>query len=103
MPQLARVAKVLGPAGMMPNPKSGTITEEPEKIFAGAILAGAYEFRNDPQAPIVHIKLGKLSDKSQELEENLKAALTTIGVNKIKKAVIKTTMSPGIKLDVTSI
>lgn len=102
MPQLASVAKILGPAGMMPNPKNGTITEEPEKIFADAI-SDAYEFRSDPQAPIVHLKLGKLSAKPNALEENLKAAITTIGATKIKKATLKSTMSPGIKLDISTV
>lgn len=102
MPQLARVAKILGPAGMMPNPKNGTITEEPEKVF-GAEGSEAYEFRGDPQAPIVHLKLGKLSNKSQALEENLKAALTAIGPGKIKKATLSSTMSPGIRLDISSL
>jgi large subunit ribosomal protein L1 len=102
MPQMTKVAKVLGPAGMMPNPKNGTITDEPEKLIDGG-ASDAYEFRSDPTAPIVHIKLGKLSAKPDALEENLKALITAIGTAKIKKATLKSTMSPGIRIDVTTV
>src|SRR3989344_3255663 len=99
MPLLTKAARVLGPAGMMPNPKNGTITDDPEKLI-GEGASDSYEFRSDPTAPIVHTKLGKLSAKPDALEENLKALITAIGTSKIKKAVIKSTMSPGIKIDV---
>jgi len=102
MPQLTKAARVLGPAGMMPNPKNGTITDDPEKLF-GEEASDAYEFRSDPTAPIVHTKLGKLSAKPGQLEENLKALVTAIGSGRIKKATLKSTMSPGIKLDVTQL
>lgn len=102
MPQMAKIAKVLGPAGMMPNPKNGTITDSPEKTI-GEGATDAYEFRSDPTAPIVHTKLGKLSSKPEELQENLKALVTAIGSTKIKKAVLTSTMSPGIRIDVSSL
>ncbi len=101
MPQLAKVAKVLGPAGMMPNPKSGTITEDPTSLLGGG-ASDAYEFRSDPTAPIIHTKLGKLSEKDK-VEENLKALILAIGPSKVKKATVKSTMSPGIKLDFSTI
>lgn len=102
MPQLTKVARVLGPAGMMPNPKNGTISENPEETV-GAGATDAIEFRSDPMAPIVHTKIGKLSSKPEELEENLKAIITAIGAAKVKKAVLTSTMSPAIKLDVTTV
>ncbi len=102
MPQLTKAARILGPAGMMPNPKNGTITDDPEKLI-GEGVSDSYEFRSDPTAPIVHSKLGKLSAKPGELEENLNALITAIGTNKIKKAVLKSTMSPAIRLEVTTI
>lgn len=101
MPQLTKIARVLGPAGMMPNPKNGTISENPEKTV-GEEATDAIEFRSDPTAPIVHTKLGKLSAKPEELEENLKALVLAIGPAKIKKVTLTSTMSPGIKLDVGS-
>ncbi|MBI3282827.1 hypothetical protein HYZ70_02015 [Candidatus Curtissbacteria bacterium] len=100
MPQLAIVAKILGPRGMMPNPKNGTIQEDP----ARAVGAGddSYEFRTDPTAPIVHTKIGKLSAKSDVLAQNLKTLIAAVGPTKVKKAVIKSTMSPAIKLDLNT-
>lgn len=101
MPALAGIAKVLGPKGLMPNPKSGTITDDPTKILAGG-SEEAYEYKCDPTAPILHTKIGKLSEKDESLTQNLKALVTSIGPTKIKKAVIKSTMSPAIKIDLNS-
>lgn len=102
MPQLAKVAKILGPRGMMPNPKNNTITDDPAKILTAGDDT-SYEFKTDPTAPIVHTKIGKLSIKTAALEENLKALVTAVGPTKIKKALIKSTMSPAIRVDTTTL
>ncbi|MBI3341804.1 hypothetical protein HY024_01645 [Candidatus Curtissbacteria bacterium] len=102
MPQMAKIARVLGPAGMMPNPKNGTISDEPEKTI-GEGTSDSFEFRSDPMAPIVHLKLGKLSAKPEEIEDNLKALVAVIGPTKVKKAVLTSTMSPALKLDISSL
>ncbi|MBI2598930.1 hypothetical protein HYW40_01815 [Candidatus Curtissbacteria bacterium] len=102
MPTLAKVAKILGPAGMMPNPKSGTITENPLSVIDSS-AASPSQYQTDPQAPIIHTKLGKLSEKPEFLKENLKALVLSIGPQKIKKATLKSTMSPGIKIDVSTL
>lgn len=98
MPLLAKIAKVLGPAGLMPNPKNGTITDEPQKTIAKG-QEGNYEYKTDPTAPIIHTKLGKLSAKPEELSDNLKAIITSIGLTKINKVVVKSSMSPAIQID----
>lgn len=102
MPQMAKIAKVLGPAGMMPNPKNGTITETPEKTI-GEGASDSTDLRSDPTAPIVHTKIGKLSSKPGVLEENLKALIVAVGPTRVKKATLTSTMGPGIKLDVSSL
>lgn len=102
MPSLARVAKILGPQGMMPNPKAGTITDNPSDLEKLSKSAG-FEYRTDPTAGVIHTKIGKLSSKPEALSENLKALIAAIGPTKIKKAVIKSTMSPPVKLDLASI
>ena len=102
MPSLAKIAKILGPKGLMPNPKNGTIVEDVEKALSGN-SQDLYEYRTDPTAPIIHTKIGKLSSKQTDLEENLKALIFAIGPTKIKKATLKSTMSPGIKLDLASL
>lgn len=103
MPSLARVAKILGPAGLMPSPKNGTISQNPQEFIAKDQKVGGVHYQTDPTAPIIHTKIGKLSTKPEALSENLKALIAAIGPTKIKKAVIKTTMSPGIKLNLSSI
>ena len=102
MPLLAKVAKILGPAGLMPNPKNGTITEDLTSV-RNITSETSFEYKTDPTAPIIHTSLGKLSEKPQAIEENLKVLIASIGSTKIKKAVITSSMGPGIKLDVASL
>ena len=71
MSALAKIAKILGPAGLMPNPKNKTVTED----IAQALNSKdeGFTFKCEQQAPIIHTKVGKLSYKTEDLEENLKA------------------------------
>lgn len=100
MPKIAKIAKILGPSGMMPNPKNKTVTDD----IAGALKTKdeGFTYKTETQAPVIHTKLGKLSEKSERLEENLKVLILAIGPQKIKKATLSSTMGPGIKLDVAS-
>lgn len=102
MPKLATIAKILGPAGVMPNPKDGTVTEDIASFFKKDQSAGQ-EYKTEQAAPIIHTKIGKLSAKPQELSDNLKALILAVGPAKIQKAVITSTMGPGIKVDLSSI
>lgn len=102
MPSLAKIAKILGPRGMMPNPKNGTVTEDFEKVVSDSEKS-SYQYKSDPTSPVIHAKIGKLSQKSTELEENLKALIGAIGPTKIKKGVLASSMSPSIKVDLSSI
>lgn len=102
MANLVKYAKILGPKGLMPNPKDGTISKNPAeaaKKFEKASLA----FKTEASAPLIHTVFGKVSQKENELEENLKALIRAVGPRNIKKAVIKATMGPAIKLDIASI
>lgn len=99
MPALAKVAKILGPKGLMPNPKNGTITEDPTTALDGNKTEDVYHYKTDPTAPIIHAKLGKLSQNSDELKGNLKVLIASIGTSKIKKATLTTSMGPGIRIN----
>lgn len=101
MPKLATVAKILGPLGIMPNPKNGTVTEDITSFFKKE-STGGYQYKTDPTAPIIHTKIGKLSNKPQQLSDNLKALILAVGAGKIQKAVITSSMGPGIKVDIGS-
>ncbi len=103
MPVLAKVAKILGPKGLMPNPKNGTVTENIEKFLESSQNVTGLSIKSDPTAPIIHTKIGKLSQKAAELEANLKALVVAIGLSKIQKATLTTTMSPAINLDTATL
>lgn len=101
IPKLTKYAKILGPRGLMPNPKAGTITEKPEELAKK--MAGKTRFKTEAKAPLIHLVIGKVDSKANDLEANFKALIEAVGVNKIKKAVIASTMGPGIKVDLSSV
>ncbi|WP_422369869.1 50S ribosomal protein L1 [Hoeflea sp.] len=105
MPLVGRLGKVLGPRGMMPNPKVGTVTAD----VAGAVKAskgGAVEFRVE-KAGIVHAGVGKASFGLEQIEENIRAFADAVvkakpaGAkgNYVKRVAVSSTMGPGVKID----
>jgi large subunit ribosomal protein L1 len=102
MPKLAKVAKILGPKGLMPNPKNGTVTANPAEVVK-KFEGGQMRYKTEAKNPIIHVAVGKVSFGDSKLSENIKSMLTTVGTNKMKKVVLKSTMSPAIKLDFTAI
>ena len=101
MPKLAMVAKVLGPRGLMPNPKAGTITDKPEKL-AKELEGGKMEYKTEPKFPLIHQIIGKMDFKDEQLVENYKALIVAIDPSKITAITIKSTMSPGIRISFAS-
>lgn len=102
MPKLARAARILGPKGLMPNPKNGTVTpkaEEAAKKFEG----GQINFKTEAKFPLLHVSIGKVSFGDDKIKDNAKAVFNAINAKKIKNATLKSTMSPAIRLDVTSL
>lgn len=98
MPKLARVAKILGPRGLMPNPKNATLVKDPEKAAAN-FKKGQMNFKTEAKAPIMHLTVGKMSFGAKKLSENIGALIEAIKKEKIRNITLKSTMSPGIKLD----
>ncbi len=97
MPKLAKLAKILGPKGLMPNPKNRTVSTEPEKR-AKELATGEVNFKTEPGQPLIHIALGKVSFEDKKLTDNVNAILDAIGRDKILKATLAATMGPGVKL-----
>lgn len=97
MPKLAKYAKVLGPKGLMPNPKAGTITQNPESK-AKEFAAGKTVVKAEPKYPLMHITVGKIGQDETELVANIQALIDAVKTRNIGKAVLASTMSPGIKL-----
>lgn len=103
MPKLARFAKILGPKGLMPNPKSGTVTDNPEKRMAELAAGGTLPYKTEAKFPIVHLALGPITQKSEDLVDNINEAIRSIGVSKIKNAYLSCTHTPSVKLAISNI
>ena len=105
MPKLGKYARLLGPKGLMPNPKAGTVTADIEKAVKEA-KAGKVEYRVDKQA-IVHIGLGKVSFGADKLAENAEAFLNSLKAQKpaslkgtyVKSIYLTTSMGPSIEIE----
>src|SRR5579863_3194268 len=105
MGAVGRIGKILGPRGLMPNPKVGTVTFDVGKAVA-EVKAGKVDYRVD-KAGVVHAPLGKLSFGEQKLLQNANALLSAIARsrpasakgNYIRSVAISSTMSPGVKVD----
>lgn len=105
MGQVGRLGKILGPRGLMPNPKAGTVTPDVAKAVTEA-KAGKIEYRLD-KANIIHVPIGKASFGAEKLGQNLSVVMEAIVKAKpaaakgqyIKSATVASTMGPGIKLN----
>jgi len=97
MPKLAKYAKVLGPKGLMPSPKAGTVTNDPEKK-AKEFAGGKTVVKAEAKFPLMHVTVGKINQKEEELIANIKALLDGVKLKNVTKATLASTMSPGIKL-----
>jgi large subunit ribosomal protein L1 len=106
MPILAKYARILGPAGVMPNPKNGTVSENIDKAIE-QIKKGRTEIKTEKLAPIIHTIIGKVSFEESALEENFIEVLNGLKQNKppktnpvwIKSVYISASMGPSIKVE----
>ena len=96
MPKLAKFAKLLGPKGLMPNPKTGTISTDPQSA-AKKLAGGAVRYKS----PLIHLVVGKLSFKETDLTVNINAALKAIQPKNLTSLYLTASMSPSIKLSLT--
>ncbi len=100
MPKLAKLARVLGPKGLMPNPKNGTINDNPERKKA-ELEGGQVTIKTEKKAPLMHVSLGKVSMDTKDLVENLNALLTALS-GKALKMTVAASMSPSVKVAIAS-
>ena len=109
MPKIGPLGRILGPRGLMPNPKTGTVTMEVGKAV-DEVKAGKIDFKVDKYG-IIHTAIGKVSFDKEKLVENAREVLTTILKLKpaaakgtyMKSVYVSSTMSPGVRIDIKSI
>ena len=109
MRSVGKLGKVLGPHGLMPNPKTGTVTMDVAKAVR-EVKAGKVEFRVD-KTGIIHCPLGKVSFDAEKLVENAQALISSIIKAKpatakgryVRSIAVSSTMGPGLRIDVASV
>lgn len=103
MPKLAKFARILGPKGVMPNPRSGTITDNPEKRAEELSSGGTLPYKTEAKFPIIHLNLGSINQDKADLADNVAEAIRGIGLTKIKNAYLSCTHTPSVKLSIGTI
>jgi large subunit ribosomal protein L1 len=106
MSEVRKLGKVLGPRGLMPNPKTGTVTEDTARAVK-EVKAGRVEFKID-KAGNIHVPVGKASFSANQIEENARAVIDAVAKSRphsvkglfIQSCTISATMSPPVRLDV---
>lgn len=97
MPKLVPFAKILGPKGLMPNPKNGTLSADPQKAKE-EFSPTQIQAKNEKGAPLVHLVVGKVNMPSEEIENNIQAVIANIGPKNIKKINVSASMGPAIQV-----
>ena len=110
MPKLAKVAKILGPAGVMPNPKTGNVSDDPEKAVS-EIKKGRLDVKTEKDLPMIHTVIGKRSFTEEQLSENFIELYSALKQNKppkaapewVKSIFIATSMGQSVVVDHTDL
>ncbi len=100
MPKLAKFARVLGPKGLMPSPKTGTISTSPEDV-AKKYSGGAMRWKGEAKFPLIHQMIAKVSQDDAEIIENATAFIKQVGKNQVKEVYMTTTMGPSVRIALT--
>lgn len=100
MPRLAKLAKTLGPKGLMPNPKTGTVVTNPAKAIEEYNSSEKISLKTEQKNPVIHTVVGKLTQAESELVSNTQAVVTAVKPVNIRSIYLKSTMSPSIKLSI---
>jgi large subunit ribosomal protein L1 len=99
MPKLVPFARLLGPKGLMPNPKNGTLVPDEKK--AKSFSTGTVALKTEKEAPLVHTIIGKVNQDGKELADNLEAILKAFGgAKQVERAFLKATMGPSVKVKI---
>jgi large subunit ribosomal protein L1 len=99
MPKIVPFAQILGPKGLMPNPKNGTLIKSEKE--ASKFSANSLTLKTEKTVPLIHTIVGKVSQKDSEIAKNIEAIFNAIGQKQISKAYLKSTMSPSVKIELS--
>jgi large subunit ribosomal protein L1 len=99
MPKLLPFARILGPKGLMPNPKNGTLTDKPEEAIKKLSVAKTI-IKTENKIPVIHIVVGKVSQPETELIANINELIKVIKAPLIKKMALCATMGPSVKVEI---
>lgn len=99
MPKLIKFAKILGPKGLMPNPKKGTVIDKPEEAIK-RFQKPSISIKTEKNTPLIHLVFGQVKQSEEELLANLSTIIKAIGVKNIQKATICASMGPGVKIQI---
>lgn len=102
MPKLAKYARTLGPKGLMPNPKTGTVSTNPEEV-AKKFEKGTLRWKTEAKFPLIHQRIGKTSAEDSAIIQNAIAFINAVDRKNIKDVFITTTMGPGMKIDMNTL
>lgn len=97
MPKLLPFARVLGPKGLMPNPKNGTLTDDPENAIKRLSVAKT-QIKTEKKAPVIHVVVGQVSQPEKEIMANIEELIKVVKAPKIKKLALCATMGPSVKI-----
>ena len=98
MGKLVKFAKILGPRGLMPNPKNGTVSEQPEAAIKKLQSDKSVKLKTEKDGTAIHTVVGSLSMNNEQLAMNIQAVLNVLPAGKVAKIILKSTMSPAVKI-----
>ena len=102
MPKLVKYARVLGPKGLMPNPKNGTVVEDTKKAVE-KFQTGSVRIKSEAKFPLLHLSVGKKSFEDKALVENIKALMNVVQKKNVQMMFVSSTMGPSFEVDFQSL
>lgn len=118
MPKIARLARILGPRGLMPNPKNGTISDDLKKAV-GELQGGKTEYEQSSTSPsrknapvqyktqkdsqVIHLSVGKVNQEKAQVAANIKTLYQTLGKSRVKRVILAPTMGPSVRVSLSSL
>lgn len=103
MGKIAKHARVLGPRGLMPNPKNNTVVDDPKARKAELENNALLQLKTEKKAPLLHLQIGSVANNLEQAAANLLAVVKKVGINKVSRVTVSSTMSPGVKVDLSSL